>query len=44
MVVLTFKQIMRLHHFCVQWDRTCSTSSAPLPGDEHVGLSQAGLV
>ena len=42
--MLTFERTMRLHHFCAQWDSTCSSSRAPLPGHEHLVLSHAGLV
>ena len=42
--MLTVERIMRLHHFCVQWDSTCSSSRAPLPKHGHLVLSHAGLV
>ena len=29
--MLTFERTMRLHHFCAQWDSTCSNLCAPLP-------------
>ena len=37
--MLTVERIMRLHHFCVQWDSTCSSSRAPLPKREHLVLA-----
>ena len=29
--MLTFKRTKRLHHFCAQWDSTCSSLRAPPP-------------
>ena len=41
--MLMFKRTMRLHHFCAQWDSTCSSSRAPWPERVHLVLSHAGL-
>ena len=43
-MALTLERTLRLHHFCAQWDSTCSSSRAPLPERVYVLLSQAGLV